>query len=378
MAEDMETKDSATEPEPESLSGLRPILRLFFLVLTACVSWVTVPSQSEFMHWYAIVNEADPALRTNNNRVHNSSSSDVNEADLAWRSNISRVRSNISRARLLGISSINRVRVNISTIRANISRVHKIESSNVNDADQALRSNISRIYIGSSSVISTASIDKRDNYFQRKWSMPDMRVALQNSTGMLRKAFLITTDISNPRTRSSLEILEKVGFVVVFQPVIPHPNKMVSNRLTHMELFRKISVDKTEPWGYIFENDIQILNESFRVNPDIIAFESRHKEFMFLGMCMSKDVLPYSEFYCGNCAHAYALTPEGARNLLNFSLNQDSSRDLHPQDTITYAWCLKEKGFPVVGMEYRSPQNEGHFGLFYQDRHHFPSRIGHY
>jgi len=307
MVEDIETQYSRTEPESR-----RAILKLLCITITASVSWVTMSSWKESLHWWTEVNKADLGLRYVT-RVNSSSSSVISAA------------------------SVDEI------------------------------------------VIDAASIDKRDKFFRRQWSRPAMRVTLQNSTGLLRKAFLITTDISNERTRRTVQILEKVGFVVVYQPVIPHPNKMVSNRLTHMELLRKISVDRTEPWGYIFENDIQISNASFRVNPDIIAFESKHPEFMFLGVCMKKEFLdffPNTQHYCGYCAHAYALTPKGARKLHTFTLNQNSSRDLQPQDMITLQWFLQEKGFPVVEMKYRSPQVTGHFGLFYQDRDLFPSKIG--
>ena len=74
-----------------------------------------------------------------------------------------------------------------------------------------------------------------------------MRIVMQETTGSLRKAFLITTNFKDKRTTRTRSILEKVGFVVVYQPAIPHPNKKVSNRLTHMELMRLISNDKTEP-----------------------------------------------------------------------------------------------------------------------------------
>jgi len=348
----------------------------------------TVQNRSSFA-----LKEADLAMKPNIGRTDNVSSSEVSQAYPPGRSNIRRAQISYSalvneaylavRSKIEAVHSISSHQDHINdanwAFRSNISTVYNRSSDDLKKIDHALRSNFRSVSVLNSSrfIIDAATINRRDEYFKRIWSRSEMRMTLQKTTGILRKAFLITTDISNERTRNSALILEKVGFAVIFQPVIPHPNKMVSNRLTHMELLRKISVDKTEPWGYIFENDIKISNESYRVNPDIIAWESAHTEFMFLGICMSKDVLPRSKFYCGNCGHAYGVTPIGARKLLNFSLNQDSSRDLHPQDTITFAWCVQEKGFPVVGMKYHSPQYDTHFGLFYQDRHRFPSRIGH-
>jgi len=250
----------------------------------------------------------------------------------------------------------------------------------VTAAELVLPENNKRVHKSSKpwADLSVLNEKKRDIYFKRQWSRPEMVAAFEHSTGKLRKAFLITTDKNNRRTVRSKQILEETGFVVVYQLVIPHPNKKVSNRLTHMELFRKISTDKTEPWGYIFENDIQILNASWKVNPNIISHESRHKEFMFLGLCTTEDFFPESKpkRYCGFCAHAYALTPKGAGNLLAFSLNENSAWDLLPQDMVTIRYCIQEKGFPLIGSKYCSPRTGHHIGLFYQDRESFPSTIG--
>jgi len=239
---------------------------------------------------------------------------------------------------------------------------------------------IHRVYNSSSRDPFTIPMENerylKEKFFKREYSKPALQLRMQKTTGKLRKAFIITGDINNKRTARTKKILERVGFIVVFQLIIPHPEKKVSNRLTHMELYRLISLDTTEPWGYIFENDIQVLNTSWRLNPEILAYEAIHDEFMWLGLCTLRDFFPQTRLQCGLCAHAYALTPKGAQNLLTFTLNQNSTYDGQPQDAITFRWCMQEKGFPVVGWKYFNPSKRGHRGIFYQDRRTFHSKIG--
>lgn len=104
---------------------------------------------------------------------------------------------------------------------------------------------------------------------------------------------------------------------------------------------------------------------------------------------------------CGSCQHAYGLRKDFARKFwgmgfLNIPHGDDACNTTHAEargagyrahdvyrgpevvnaDTSAIYVCLKQlNGFPSVGFNLRSPQNQDQVGLYYQDRWSFASTL---
>ncbi|EJK55068.1 hypothetical protein THAOC_25239 [Thalassiosira oceanica] len=110
--------------------------------------------------------------------------------------------------------------------------------------------------------------DTRDRPSKPSW--PDghhvnaTRAPLPIHDGLpFRRAYLITVDSDSPRTIRSKEILESVGFDVQIEYAPRHSDKVVSNKMAHLQIYARIANATNEEggkngWGYsyIFEDDI--------------------------------------------------------------------------------------------------------------------------
>lgn len=242
-----------------------------------------------------------------------------------------------------------------------------------------------------------------------------------SSSSRSRIAYLITVDASSKRSLRSKQVLERAGFDVQFEvaPTITTNNrllpddkhdkddKVLSNKRAQLSIYHKIATDHARPWGYIFEDDILLSCKSpkfswfrwlfirlsdytcrdeidFSVEHDIVAgnnfknknvggMETRHLLAMYLGIFRPEQ--QQKDLYCGRCAHAYGLSKLGAKKLLEFDCTYQDSRSQY-LDVVMESWCRQEGGFPVSHAKYRSHQNPGHYGAFFQDRRTFQSLIG--
>ena len=193
----------------------------------------------------------------------------------------------------------------------------------------------------------------------------------------MRTAYVLVVHPDSERAISSKCVLEEIGFTVVLVPCIPNADKLLSNRLSMQHIYRLVR-DSPEPFSYIFEDDINIL-EPIRLD-EIMEYEPFTEMFFYLGLC-EPNPLVYQTTYVvqthpvfvkkGNSRglHAIGLSKQGAAALLAFSATspfpymdmvlEDFSR-LYPAPVVRY------------DLESYIP---GHRGILFQDRKRFPSEI---
>jgi hypothetical protein len=199
-----------------------------------------------------------------------------------------------------------------------------------------------------------------------------------------RVAYLITVDDKSPRTVRSKTLLTELGFIVrlEFAPIME--DKVLSNKMAQLAIHRKIIADEARQWGYIFEDDIVLVGKSrgnsddkidFSVEHDLTSdhgMESVHPYFVFLGICGPNE--NQKNLYCGRCAHAYGISRQGAKMLLEFDESYTGPEHRY-MDVVTDAWCESQGGFPVSHIDHISNQFSDHAGAFIQDRGTFKSLI---
>jgi hypothetical protein len=196
----------------------------------------------------------------------------------------------------------------------------------------------------------------------------------------MRTAYLLTTNTASPRAQFSKNILEKIGFEVVFFTAIVHTNKVLSNKLSMMCIYEKIGNAKEE-WAYVFEDDINVVEPI--VLDEIMQYEYISSPFFYLGCCMMNEgkTVKKTGFVINNHEvisihgdvrglHGIGISKSGAKELLHFA----NTSNHHYMDCILEQFSIM---YPanIVRYDLISPQEKGHRGVLYQDRHKFPSSI---
>jgi len=200
-------------------------------------------------------------------------------------------------------------------------------------------------------------------------------------TPITRKAYVLTTDFNSPRTIFASNVLKRVGFEVCLVQHVPHENNIISNKLSMQKIYHMI-VEGEDEYAYVFENDINIIEE-IRL-PEIVQYESISSMFFYLGICSYRtnpiwltDKIEGHKVATVSIGirglHAIGISKKGARELLDFSNNSKYS-------TYIYMDMILEKfariyPAPVVRYDLVSPQYIGHRGVFFQDRGQFQSEI---
>ena len=195
----------------------------------------------------------------------------------------------------------------------------------------------------------------------------------------MRTAYLLTMNENSPRAQFSKKILENIGFTVVFYKAIPHKDKVLSNKISMMNIYNTIYCNSNEEWGYVFEDDINVVEPILL--DEIIQYEKISKPFFYLGFCMMDGKLNSTGLVVNNNPvtsisggvrglHGIGISKKGAFELLHFAAN---SRE-------RYMDCILERFAAVhpaniVRYDLISPQESGHRGVLFQDRHQFPSTI---
>jgi hypothetical protein len=206
---------------------------------------------------------------------------------------------------------------------------------------------------------------------------------------MSRIAYLITVNATSPRTLRSTNILKNVGFDVRLEFAPPVDDKVISNKLAQLSIYRQIALAPegtggVDGWGYIFEDDIILVGKTienfddkvdFSVAETLLETEKNETLFIYLGICgpERQHVVSGPSRYCGSCAHAYGVSRKGAMALLEYEESRKSERYM---DVLMRQWCKEMGGFCVVNAEKQSNQAADHFGTFIQDRRAFPTLIG--
>ncbi len=195
----------------------------------------------------------------------------------------------------------------------------------------------------------------------------------------VRKCYLLTCDESSSRSQFCKQVLEKIGFTVFFFQAIKNDDKVLSNKESMIKIYDTISEGDDE-WVYVFEDDINILEE-ISLN-EIIQYESISSMFFYLGLCEygnekrethgvkinNKPVTIVSG--CVRGLHAIGLSKKGAFELSNFG-KSSSERYM---DVLLEEFSKK---YPANVVRYDLQSYiYGHKGILFQDRNKFPSNIG--
>lgn len=194
-----------------------------------------------------------------------------------------------------------------------------------------------------------------------------------------RQSFLLTNNALSERTIFSKNILENVGFHVNLIHCIPNENRVLSNKIS-MQYIYKIIADGNDEWCYVFEDDINILQD-IKID-EIIEYEKISNMFFYLGSCIPRE--SKREIHTkkinnhavailkGNVRglHAIGISKYGAKELLSFSENMP---DYTYMDMILEKFSEKYHA-NVIRYDLES-YIRGHRGIFFQDRIRFPSSI---
>jgi len=196
----------------------------------------------------------------------------------------------------------------------------------------------------------------------------------------MRTAYLLTTNENSPRAQFSKNVLETIGFSVKVCIAIPNKNKIMSNKISMMNIYYNI-FNTNEDWAYVFEDDINVVEPIFL--DEIIQYEKISHPFFYLGCCMlnNGDTLKSTGLtinnhliikICGGVRglHGIGISKAGAKELFQFAYNVKERY----MDRILENFSIK---YPanIVRYDLISPQEKGHRGVLFQDRHQFPSTI---
>ena len=78
---------------------------------------------------------------------------------------------------------------------------------------------------------------------------------------MHRNAYLLTCNPNSNRAIFSKNILEEIGFNVIFFQAIPHRIPLLSHKQSMIAIYNIIANDSSSEWSYVFEDDINKLEE---------------------------------------------------------------------------------------------------------------------
>jgi len=97
-----------------------------------------------------------------------------------------------------------------------------------------------------------------------------------------RTGYILTVCPESERAIFSKNILESIGFDVIFIKAISHTNNVMSNKIS-MQYIYNLIIDSQNEYSYVFEDDINV-NEEIKLD-EIIEYEKISEMFFYLGMC---------------------------------------------------------------------------------------------
>jgi len=196
---------------------------------------------------------------------------------------------------------------------------------------------------------------------------------------MKRNAYVLAVDRNSREVYQTKSVLSHVGFNVILVDIIPHKDVAISNKLGMLSIYKTI-LETDEDWCYIFEDDINIVDD---ISIDeIIQYESISEHMFYLGCCThpstqyvetankigNHDVYSVSNVRC--------LTGLGVRRTsVPLLLNTiESNNQVKFLDELIGRVFTCNHPSNVVRRYTKAPDEPGHIGAFYQDRKTFPSR----
>ena len=194
----------------------------------------------------------------------------------------------------------------------------------------------------------------------------------------VRTAYILTCDETNDRSIFSKNVLENIGFNIIFFNCIKNENKVLSNKISMQKIY-EIIANGEEEWVYVFEDDINIL-EDIKID-ELIEYENISDKFFYLGTCgfvnnykiyndtkiRDNEVVKVKGMVRG--LHAIGLSKNGAKELLEYS--QKSSKIYMDMILEEFAQLNNPNMVRYDLESYIS----GHRGIFFQDRNKFPTSI---
>jgi hypothetical protein len=196
---------------------------------------------------------------------------------------------------------------------------------------------------------------------------------------MSRNAYLLTCDPNSERTKFSKNILDELGFNVILFQAIPDSKPLLSHKQSMISIYNIIANDLSNEWSYIFEDDINKL-EDIKLD-EIIEYEKISNKFFYLGICKyGEDTLCETEHTINNHKvysvsgsvrglHALSFSRVGMIDFIDFLKNFS----LEYMDVILELYTLKNRS-NVVRSDLES-YISGHRGIIFQDRNKFTSII---
>jgi hypothetical protein len=192
-------------------------------------------------------------------------------------------------------------------------------------------------------------------------------------THLAEQVFYINTDEHKKRNAHAKALLQSIGFknITRVKPIYD-PVMYTSLTKTHKYIVEQIAAKPDSDKYYcIFEDDIELADEFVNRPQEVKNYIERSLDlglidpigFIYLGVCLdANQVQSCTRNRCNAwCAHAYMVSPKGARWLL------DNIKDWEKYHA-DYAY-LKTLSAPVVGHEFNHDHTFPRWkGLFYQAR----------
>ena len=194
-----------------------------------------------------------------------------------------------------------------------------------------------------------------------------------------RIAYLLTTNKDSQRTLFSQQILTQIGFNVALVQHIPHPNPVISNKISMCHIYELIH-NGVDEYAYVFEDDINIL-ENISLS-EIIKYEPISKMFFYLGICEDRGKNTIEDTMYSIHSHKVLSISGNVRGLHAIGLSKNGAKELvefAKQSNFEYMDMILEefsKKYPANIVRYDLQSYiYGHRGIVFQDRLRFPSTI---
>jgi hypothetical protein len=172
-------------------------------------------------------------------------------------------------------------------------------------------------------------------------------------------------------------VLEKVGFHVRFFLAIPHPDKVLSNKESMLQIYDIVAKGEDE-WVYVFEDDINLLAD-IRLD-EIVEYEAISSMFVYLGLCVYSPKISHLSTRIQD--HPVTVVQGGVRGLHAIGLSKKGAAELGAfarRSSERYMDVCLEKfsiQYPANVVRYDLQSYiSGHRGVFFQDRKRFLSSI---
>ena len=163
-----------------------------------------------------------------------------------------------------------------------------------------------------------------------------------------RVAYVVSLNESSKRFKRTAQILQSKGLNVEFiKPDFRGTSvkqKTISNKLALLRALEKVA-SGSEPWGYLFEDDIVEHEYSKLSLSTLLKAENTATLCLYLGVCLPNDVTLQTRV-CGRCAHAMGFSKRGAEKFLRFAtVDRPIQQFSRPSKTVT---PLEEPYFDVI------------------------------